>query len=57
MTDCFSNNKGTLSIKKLTNLTLFLTVGPVKQCVRGVLVCGRGVSNVYLSTYVNATLY
>lgn len=57
MTDCFSNNKGTLCIKKLTNLTLFLTVGPVKQCVRGVLVCGQGVSNVYLSTYVNATLY
>lgn len=33
------------------------TVGPVNRCVCGVLVGGRGVSTVYLSTYVNGPFY
>lgn len=52
------NGAGALyALKSGVSGALLPPVGPVSRCVCGVLVGGRGVSTVYLSTYVNVALY
>lgn len=55
--DYFNGKGAPYALNNCVNHTLLLTVGPVNQCVCGVLVGGRGVSHVYLSTYANVVLY
>lgn len=57
MMDDLNGDGALYALKSGVSGALLPPGGPVKRCVCGVLVGGRGVSTVYLSTYVNAALY